>query len=143
MRLLGLDVGTKTIGVAISDPLGWIAQGLDTVRRKNMALDLEFLMKIIQEKAVDAIVVGLPLHMDGNEGESSLRARELAEALAEKSGKKIIYRDERLSTVAAEKILLQGDVSRQKRKKVIDKMAAVYILQGYLDYLANHPEIEV
>lgn len=137
MRVLGLDVGEKTIGVALSDPLGWTAQGLETWRRKNMKADLEHLLLLIEKHEVTAIVIGLPLNMNGSKGPSAHRAEEMGEILQEKSQAKIIYQDERLSTVAMERILLQGDVSRSKRKKVIDKMAAAYILQGYLDSLSR------
>jgi putative Holliday junction resolvase len=137
MRVLGLDVGEKTIGVALSDPLGWTAQGIETWRRKNMEADLEHLLLLIKEYEVTEIVVGLPLNMNGSKGPSAQRAEEIGELLRERSQAKIIYQDERLSTVAMEKILLQGDVSRSKRKKVIDKMAAAYILQGYLDSLSR------
>lgn len=138
MRFIGLDVGTKTIGVAMSDPLGWTAQGLKTIRRRNLAKDLEELGEIITKNQVEKIVVGLPYHMNGSEGASAERARELGEALREAFNLEIIYQDERLSTVAAQRVLLEGNVSRANRKKVIDKMAAAYILQGYLDYLLLH-----
>ena len=137
MRILGLDVGTKTIGVAISDPLGWTAQGLETIQRKGMAKDIEALLAIIRAKEVEKIVIGLPLHMQGGESVSAMRARELGQRLGEKSGLEIIYQDERLSTVSAQRVLLEGDVSRAGRKAVIDKVAAGFILQSYLDGLAN------
>ncbi len=137
MRILGLDVGTKTIGVAISDPLGWTAQGLETIQRKGMAKDIEALLAIIRAKEVEKIVIGLPLHMQGGESVSAMRARELGQRLGEESGLEIIYQDERLSTVSAQRVLLEGDVSRAGRKAVIDKVAAGFILQSYLDGLAN------
>lgn len=137
MRILGLDVGTKTIGVAISDPLGWTAQGLETIQRKGMAKDVEALLTIIHAKEVEKIVIGLPLHMQGGESASAARARELGQKLSEESGLEIIYQDERLSTVSAQRILLEGDVSRAGRKAVIDKVAAGFILQSYLDAVAN------
>lgn len=137
MRILGLDVGTKTIGVAISDPLGWTAQGLETIQRKGMAKDIEALLAIIRAKEVEKIVIGLPLHMQGGESVSAMRARELGQRLGEESGLEIIYQDERLSTVSAQRVLLEGDVSRAGRKEVIDKVAAGFILQSYLDALAN------
>ena len=137
MRILGLDVGTKTIGVAISDPLGWTAQGLETIQRKGMAKDIEALLAIIRAKEVEKIVIGLPLHMQGGESVSAMRARELGQRLGEESGLEIIYQDERLSTVSAQRVLLEGDVSRAGRKAVIDKVAAGFILESYLDGLAN------
>lgn len=140
MRILGLDIGSKTIGAAVSDPLGLTAQGITTIRRKSLAADLAAVQTLIKEYAVEQIVVGLPLNMNGSAGPSAMMAREAGEAIAAASGLPVIYRDERYSTVAAERALLEGDVSRRKRKQVIDKMAAVYILQGYLDYLFQHKE---
>lgn len=137
MRILGLDVGTKTIGVAVSDPLGFTAQGVKTIRRSTLESDLAEIRTLVESYQVEEIVVGLPLNMNGGEGPSAAMAREMGEAVAEALSVRVIYRDERLSTMAAERILLEGDVSRKKRKQVIDKMAAAYILQGYLDYLAR------
>ena len=137
MRILGLDVGTKTIGVAVSDPLGFTAQGVKTIRRSTLESDLAEIRTLVESYQVEEIVVGLPLNMNGSEGPSAAMAREMGEAVAEALPVRVIYRDERLSTMAAERILLEGDVSRKKRKQVIDKMAAAYILQGYLDYLAR------
>ncbi|MGI5892358.1 MAG: Holliday junction resolvase RuvX, partial [Bacillota bacterium] len=114
-------------------PLGWTAQGLETLQRKGTDTDIAYLLQIIKKYEVEEIVVGLPLNMNGSQGPAAAKAQEIGELLKEKSGKKIIYQDERLSTVAMQKLLIEGDVSRAKRKKVIDKMAAAYILQGYLD----------
>lgn len=139
MRILGLDVGTKTIGLAISDPLGLTAQGLTTLHRSTMEADLAELKKIIDEYAVDELLVGLPLNMNGTAGPSVEMAKEVGQACAESFGLHVTYRDERYSTMAAERFLLEGDVSRKKRKQVIDKMAAAYVLQGYLDYLGMWP----
>ncbi|MDO4733555.1 MAG: Holliday junction resolvase RuvX [Bacillota bacterium] len=136
MRILGLDVGTKTIGIAVSDPLGLTAQSLCTLRRSTLEEDLEALRKIIEEYEVEELMVGLPLNMNGTAGPSVDMAREFGQACAEAFGLKLSYRDERLSTVAAERVLLEGDASRKKRKQVIDKLAAAYVLQGYLDYLS-------
>lgn len=133
MRVMGLDVGTKTVGVAISDELSLTAQGLTTVRRTNLKADLAALRAIIQEHSVTRIVVGLPLNMDGSEGPRAESSRKLGEVLGEAAGLPVEYWDERLSTVAAERVLLEADVSRQKRKQVIDQMAAGIILQGWLD----------
>lgn len=136
MKLIGLDVGSKTIGIAVSDALGFTAQGLDTLRidEENNELGIEQLVKIIKKENVGSVVIGLPKNMNnsiGFRGEASLQYKEqLQEALP---SVEIIMWDERLSTMAAERSLLEADVSRQKRKKVIDKMAAVFILQGYLD----------
>lgn len=137
MRIIGLDVGARTVGVAISDPLGFTAQGLTTIRRSNIDNDLAALERLIAEYEVDTILVGLPLNMNGSAGPSVDMAREFGALLAERFDMPVIYRDERLSTVAAQRILLEGDVSRKKRRQVIDKMAAVFVLQGYLDQLGN------
>lgn len=135
MRIMGLDIGSKTIGVAISDPLGFTAQGITTIRRKSLDADLAALKLLIGQYAVEQILVGLPLNMNGSAGPSAVMARQAGEAIAAAFSLPVIYRDERYSTVAAERALLEGDVSRQKRKQVIDKMAAVYVLQGYLEQL--------
>lgn len=135
-KILGLDVGSKTVGVAISDLMGWTAQGLDTLRINEELEDfgIDQLVAIIKEHNVGSVVIGLPKNMNnsiGFRGEASLKYKELLkESLPDIE---IIMWDERLSTMAAERSLLEADVSRQKRKKVIDKMAAVFILQGYLD----------
>lgn len=131
---MGLDVGERTIGVAISDALGWTAQGITTIRRKdNVEEDIQALKKLIKEYEVSSIVIGLPKNMNGTLGPSAQRAQELAQIIEEETSLPIEMWDERLSTMAAQRTLLEGDVSRAKRKKVVDKMAAVFILQGYLD----------
>jgi putative holliday junction resolvase len=137
MKTLGLDVGTKTIGVAVSDALGWTAQGITTIRRSTQEEDFIKLDEIIKEHEVSSIVVGLPKNMNGTIGPSGEFCRVFAEDIKEHTGLPIIMWDERLSTMAAEKMLVGADVSRKKRKKVIDKMAAVMILQGYLDSRSN------
>ena len=135
-RYIGLDVGDRTIGVAISDPFLLTAQSLMTIKRKSKIEDIEIINDIIKEKEVSKIIVGLPKNMNnsiGFRGEASLTYKEkLLEAYP---SIEIVMWDERLSTMAAERSLLEADVSRQKRKQVIDKMAAVFILQGYLDSL--------
>ncbi|QKS70799.1 Holliday junction resolvase RuvX [Paenalkalicoccus suaedae] len=135
MKSLGLDVGTKTIGVAVSDALGWTAQGLTTIRREEGQEEKDFdaLATIISENEISAIVVGLPKNMNGTIGPSGEACQAFAEELKTRTGLPVHLWDERLTTVAAEKMLIGADVSRKKRKKVIDKMAAVMILQGYLD----------
>ncbi|TVP85412.1 MAG: Holliday junction resolvase RuvX [Alkalicoccus sp.] len=137
MKTLGLDVGTKTIGVAVSDALGWTAQGVTTIHRSAQEEDFKKLDEIIKEHEVSSIVVGLPKNMNGTIGPSGEFCRTFAEDIKEHTGLPIIMWDERLSTMAAEKMLVGADVSRKKRKKVIDKMAAVMILQGYLDSRSN------
>ncbi|MDO5514161.1 MAG: Holliday junction resolvase RuvX [Staphylococcus xylosus] len=137
-KIIGLDVGSKTVGIAISDLMGWTAQGYDTLRidEEKNELGINQLVDIIQKEKVGTVIVGLPKNMNnsiGFRGDASLQYKEqLQEALP---SLEIIMWDERLSTMAAERSLLEADVSRQKRKKVIDKMAAVFILQGYLDSL--------
>ncbi|HEC2152766.1 TPA: Holliday junction resolvase RuvX [Staphylococcus delphini] len=137
-KIIGLDVGSRTVGVAISDLMGWTAQGLDTlqINEEENKLGIDALIDIIQKENVGTVVIGLPKNMNnsiGFRGEASLKYKD---ALAERMPHlEIIMWDERLSTMAAERSLLEADVSRAKRKKVIDKMAAVFILQGYLDGL--------
>ena len=135
MRILGLDMGSKTIGVALSDPLGWTAQGITTIRRSKKEQDLEEVHKICKEYGVETIVVGLPKNMNGTIGEAGEKALEFSELLKEKTGLPIEMWDERLTTVAAHRAMLEADLSRNKRKKIVDKIAATYILQGYLDRL--------
>ena len=140
MRILGLDVGSKTIGMAVSDELELVANTLATLQRKGMAQDLRNLAAVIAEQEVGAIVVGLPKNMNGSLGPSAQMVLELVEELKRTVAQPVVTWDERLSTVAAEKVLLEADMSRKKRKKVIDQVAAVLILQGYLDsraYLKN------
>ena len=137
MRIIGLDVGTKTIGVAVSDIMGWTAQGVATVRRRNPEWDVAEIKRYVDELEAEQIMIGLPLNMNGSEGPSVDMVRQFGAQLEAALDVPIVYRDERLSTMVAERYLLEGDVSRKKRKTVIDKMAAVFVLQGYLDFLAN------
>ncbi|MFV9510952.1 Holliday junction resolvase RuvX [Tepidibacillus sp. LV47] len=133
MRILGLDVGEKTIGVAISDELGLTAQGIEVIQRKTLDQDLKRLREMITEYEVEAIVVGLPKNMNGTIGKRAEMIMEFAEQLRDEFDRPVHFWDERLTTVSAEKTLIAADMSRKKRKKVIDKMAAMLILQGYLD----------
>jgi putative Holliday junction resolvase len=128
---MGLDLGEKTIGVAMSDPLGLTAQGIKVIKRSSK--DLEELKSLITEYEVTEIVVGLPRHMNGTLGDRALLTQKFASRLEQTFQLPVTLWDERLSTVGAERALLEADVSRAKRKKIIDKMAAVFILQGYLD----------
>ena len=138
MRILALDVGDKTIGVAASDALLLTAQGVEVIRRASMKRDLERLQQLVSEYEIHTIVVGLPKNMNGTIGERGEFTQKFAKAVGEAIPHvKIAFWDERLSTVAAQKSLIAADVSRAKRKQVIDKMAAVFILQGYLDSLAK------
>ena len=139
MRLMGLDIGDRTIGVAVSDLMGWTAQGITTIRRKNLEYDLQELEKLVKEYGVEAFVLGLPLNMNGTEGEAVEKVKSMAGELESKFALPIYYQDERLSTVSAHRALIEGDVSRKGRKKVVDKLAAVFILQTYLDN-PNNPK---
>ena len=134
--LMGLDLGTKTIGVAVSDGLRLAATALETIRRTKFAADAERLQAIAAHRGIAAIVVGLPRNMDGSEGPRCQSARAFARNLADRLGLPVALWDERLSTVAAERALLAADSSRKRRAEVIDKVAASYILQGALDRLA-------
>jgi len=135
MKALGLDVGTKTIGVAVSDVFGWTAQGIETIKRNpnNPEEDFSRIEKLISENDVTKVVVGLPKNMNGTIGPSGEFCQVFAKELEGRTNLVVDMWDERLTTVAAERMLVSADVSRKKRKKVIDKMAAVMILQGYLD----------
>jgi putative Holliday junction resolvase len=137
---MGLDVGTKTVGVAISDALGITAQPVTTVRRTNQKADLAQLQQLAQEHEVTRVVVGLPLNMDGSEGPRAEASRAFARLVEERLGIPVEFWDERLSTVAANRALLEGDVRRERRKQVIDQLAASYILQGWLDARAHAKE---
>lgn len=133
-RYLGLDVGDRTIGIAVSDALGLTAQGVETIRRTSLKEDLGRLKQLMDEYGTTSLVIGLPKNMDGTEGERC----EIVKAFFDEVQKAVpeseaVFWDERLSTVAAAKSLISADVSRRKRKRVIDKMAAVFILQGFLD----------
>ncbi len=133
-RILGLDVGTKTIGVAVSDPLGMFAQPVFTLARQGVKKDVVVLERVVKEREVGAVVVGLPLELDGSEDRSARLARQVGDALAAATELPVHYVDERYSSVEAERALVAADVSRKKRKAVIDQAAAVIILQSYLDH---------
>jgi putative pre-16S rRNA nuclease len=134
-RLMGLDLGTKTIGVAISDGLRLTATPLETIARKKFTQDADRLLQIIAEHNICGIVLGLPLNMDASEGPRSQSARAFGRNLKTKTKLPIAFWDERLSTSAVTRTLLAADVSRAKRAKVVDKLAASFILQGALDRL--------
>ncbi|AUB65469.1 Holliday junction resolvase RuvX [Bacillus cereus] len=135
MRILGLDVGTKTVGVAISDEMGWTAQGLETIKinEERGHFGFDRISELVKQYNVDKIVVGLPRNMNGTIGPRGEACQQFAENLRELLQLDVVMWDERLSTMAAERLLISADVSRKKRKQVIDKMAAVVILQGFLD----------
>jgi putative holliday junction resolvase len=134
MRLLGLDVGDKTIGVALSDESATLASGLPTIRRTRLKNDLRQLADLARGREVGTVVVGLPRSLDGSEGPQAQKVRAFVEALKGAVKLPVVTWDERLTTVAAEHALVEGGVSRARRKGLVDKVAAVLILQNYLDY---------
>lgn len=139
MRKIGLDVGDRTVGIAVSDPLGITAQGVTTLDRVGIRKDTGKVLDMVREYDCDGIIIGLPLNMNGTDSEQTGKVREFGTMLENKmrstamKGIDIIWQDERLTTVQAERVLVEADVSRKKRKQVIDKQAAVLILQSYLD----------
>ncbi|MGI6430379.1 MAG: Holliday junction resolvase RuvX [Syntrophomonadaceae bacterium] len=133
MRIMGLDVGEKRIGIAVSDPMGWTAQGHSVLQRSSLTKDLAKLRELCQQLECELLVVGLPRNMDGTLGPKAEEIQEFGGSLQENLGLPIEYWDERLTTRSAERVLIEADISRRKRKQVIDKVAAVYILQSYLD----------
>jgi len=137
MRIMGLDIGTKTIGIAISDELGITAQGFKTIKRKSMGEDLGEINTIITQFKIEKVVVGLPKNMNGTLGKQAEIVFRWIKDFKEKISLPMVTWDERLSTVEASRTLLEADLSRKKRKGVIDKLAAVIILQGYLDQIRN------
>ncbi len=133
MRILGLDVGSKRIGIALSDELGLTAQGIETLICRTPEKDVERILELSAEYGVQEIVVGMPYNMSGTEGPQVHRVRAFIEQIHRRANIPVREWDERLSTAAAERTLLEADMSRSKRRKVIDKLAAIIILQGYLD----------
>jgi putative Holliday junction resolvase len=131
MRIMGLDLGSKRIGVAVSDELGWTAQGVTVIKRSSSWLSQ--LDELVDQYQVTKLVVGLPRNMDGSIGARGIDCQEVAEELKKRYNLPVDLWDERLSTTAVERTLIAADVSRKKRKAVIDQMAASWILQGYLD----------
>ncbi len=141
MRIIGLDYGTKTVGVAISDALGITAQAVETITRKEenkLRKTYARIEELIKENDVEEIVVGLPKNMNNTLGERAEACKEFAENLERRTGLPVVMWDERLSTVSADKVLMETGVRRENRKAVIDQIAAVFILQGYLDYKSMH-----
>jgi len=134
VRILGLDIGEKRIGVAISDELCFAAHGIGVIERKNNGEDINKIREIVTKYKVTKIVIGLPKNMNGSLGPSGAEVKKYAEKLQSILRIEVDYWDERLTTVAAEKTLINADLSRRKRKAVIDKLAAVFILQSYLDF---------
>jgi putative Holliday junction resolvase len=133
VRILALDVGRKRIGVAVSDPLGFTAQGLMVLERRDWDQDIDRLLKIARPYQVQEVLVGLPRHLNGRLGEQAEEIMALAQALGEALQAKVVTWDERLSTVEAERLLIEADMSRRRRRRVVDQVAATLILQAYLD----------
>lgn len=147
MRILGLDYGSKTVGVAVSDALGITAQGLETIQRtqaNKLRKTLARIEQLIKEYDVEKIVLGCPKNMNNTEGPRVQATLEFRDMLKRRTGLEVILQDERLTTVSAERVLMESGVRRENRKEVIDKIAAVFILQTYLDAqaFAAHKEIE-
>jgi putative Holliday junction resolvase len=136
--LIALDVGTKTIGVAVCDPMRMLARPLTTVHRQGVRKDVAELLPLVEESAAVGLVVGLPLELDGSESRMCRLARQVGDALAETTGLPLAYHDERYSSVEAERRLLATDSSRKKRKQTIDQVAAAVILQDFLDSSESH-----
>ena len=136
-RLMGLDLGTKTIGIAISDVTRQIATPFDTIRRSKFSADASNLLALAARENVGAFILGLPINMDGSEGPRAQSTRAFARNLAKLSPLPLIFWDERLSTAAIERMLIDSDRSRAKRGRIVDKLAAAYILQGALDRLSR------
>lgn len=136
MRIMGLDYGSVTMGVAISDPLKLTAQGIEVIRRKEenkLRKTLQRIEELIKEYEVERIVLGYPKNMNNTIGERALKSEELKETLERRTGLSVVLWDERLTTVSAHNAMIEGNVRRQKRAEVVDKVAAVFILQNYLD----------
>ncbi len=135
MRYMGLDVGSKTVGVAVSDPFGWTAQGIEIVKidEEIENFGIERIAELIEEYRVEAVVIGLPKNMNNSIGPRAEASQKYGQLIIEQFDLPVFYQDERLTTVQAERMLIANDVSRKKRKKVIDKLAAVLILQNFLD----------
>ena len=140
MRILGLDFGTKTVGVAVSDELLITAQGVEIVRRKapnKLRQTLARIEELINEYGVEKIVLGYPKNMNNTEGERCERTKEFKEMLEKRTGLEVVLWDERLTTVSADNAMMEMGIRRENRKEYVDEIAAIFILQGYLDFLAN------
>ena len=143
MRIMGLDYGSKTIGVAISDPLGITAQGIEIIRREEenkLRKSLRRVEELAKEYEVSEIVLGFPKNMNNTIGERAEKSLQLKEALERRLGLPVVMWDERLTTVEANRTLMEASVRRENRKQYLDQLAAVFILQGYLDYRSMHAE---
>ncbi|HYB98175.1 MAG TPA: Holliday junction resolvase RuvX [Candidatus Limnocylindrales bacterium] len=132
-RLAALDVGDKRIGVAVSDPLRLIAQPVGVVQRRGAKADCSAILALLAEHQIEKVIVGLPLSMAGSEGEQADRVRHFAERFQNETGLEVVYQDERLTTLQGQRMLVQAGVRRERRRQVVDKVAAALILQAYLD----------
>ena len=143
MRILGLDFGSKTVGVAVSDELLITAQGVEIVRRKSpskLRQTLARINELVGEYGIERIVLGYPKNMNNTEGDRCKKTKEFKELLEKRCNLPVILWDERLTTVAADNSMMEMGIRRENRKEYVDEIAAIFILQGYLDYLSNHPE---
>lgn len=139
MRIMGLDFGSKTVGVAVSDPLGLTAQGVEIIRRKSekkLRQTIARIEELVDQYQVERIVLGLPKHMNNDIGERAEKSLEFQEMLEKRTGLRVVMWDERLTTVEADRTMMETGIRRENRKEYVDMLAAVFILQGYLDYLA-------
>lgn len=135
-----MDVGDRRIGMAVSDALGWTAQGIETLERKNNRHDFDIISQVIEKYKPEQIVIGLPRNMNGSVGPQGEKVMAFAEEIRKRFGTDIVFWDERLTTVSAHKAMIEGDVRRERRKKSVDQIAAVLILQSYLDYKDSRKE---
>jgi putative Holliday junction resolvase len=135
-RILALDPGTKRIGVALSDELGWTAQPLETFERKSLGVDIAHIKDLVSRHEVREIVVGMPVRLDGRMGPAAQSAQQFLDAVQTGVGIPVVAWDERLTTKAAEQMLIEADVSRKKRKGVVDRVAAALLLKSYLEHLS-------
>ena len=145
MRILGLDYGSKTVGVAVSDPLGLTAQGVEIIRRKSenkLRQTLARIEELAAQYQVEKIVLGFPKNMNNTLGDRAEKSLELRQTLERRTGLDVVMWDERLTTVSANRVLMETGVRREKRKEHVDEIAAIFILQGYLDYLHNTSKME-
>ncbi|NLY56310.1 MAG: Holliday junction resolvase RuvX [Firmicutes bacterium] len=139
MRIMALDIGTRRIGVAITDPLGMLAQPLTVIKRSSDAQAVAEILQLLREYQVAELVIGLPRRTDGTEGPEAQAVREFAAIVESRWSGPILWYDERLTTAGAEQVLLEADLSRMRRKQVVDQVAAALILQGYLEYQKHAP----
>lgn len=145
MRIMGLDFGSKTVGVAVSDPLGLTAQGVEIIRRKSenkLRQTLARIEELAAQYQVERFVLGLPKHMNNDIGERAEKSLEFQEMLKRRTGLPVVMWDERLTTVEADRTMMEAGIRRENRKDYVDMLAAVFILQGYLNYLANENQEE-